>query len=336
MPPEKSVFVPADDPRLAWTGRFAFSEKSVYFDWPGVFVRLAYEGEAPLLDFQDDAQEYNIEIDGVFQEKLVTKKGTGPYRVKNASRGRHEWRIARRIEADHGTSVFRGVFLQQGTKLLKAPRSPNRRLEFIGDSLSAGYGNEGPGVNCDDLKKYQNNDLAFPALVARALKADYHVIAVSGRGIVRNYGDAKPFSRDPLPYYYERTLKKRPDLPWDFSKFIPDAVVIFLGNNDLSTDPKPAKEDFQKAYLMFLKSLREKYPNAFFLCLSRPEYPAFSPWVEEIVREAQEEHGGEIGHLVLDAFRDGDWGCDYHPRAAEHARIAERVRAALARVLHWE
>ena len=71
----------------------------------------------------------------------------------------------------------------QTTPLARQPPEPRqRRLLFIGDSITAGY-----GVLCNDSARpfapeTESALHAYAAVAARALEADAHVIAYSGKG----------------------------------------------------------------------------------------------------------------------------------------------------------
>ena len=57
---------------------------------------------------------------------------------------------------------------------------------------------------------------------------------------------------------------------WDFSKYIPDYVIIAIGQNDSYPDPEAIKRsDYRRMwkdkYIEMLRGLMEKYPNAKFL-----------------------------------------------------------------------
>ena len=66
---------------------------------------------------------------------------------------------------------------------MQPPEPRQRRLLFIGDSITAGY-----GVLCNDsdapfAPETQSALHAYAAVAARALEADAHVIAYSGKGV---------------------------------------------------------------------------------------------------------------------------------------------------------
>lgn len=109
------------------------------------------------------------------------------------------------------------------------------QLEFIGDSITCGdsiYQSvdiNGKTVNVED--GYRN----YAAYCARALNADYNVMAISGNGFICSLFGAELLD---LPDQYEYTcslsLGSDEEDKWDFSKYQPDVVVVNLGTNDIS------------------------------------------------------------------------------------------------------
>ena len=82
---------------------------------------------------------------------------------------------------------FWGFVLDEGKKLVDAPAFSDRKIEFIGNSITCGYGNEG-------LKKEEHFDYAtenhyysYASITARNLDAQHWVVARSGIGAYRNY-----------------------------------------------------------------------------------------------------------------------------------------------------
>jgi hypothetical protein len=65
-PPVNSQFIPADDPRISYIGRFDFSQPTApTFDWPGVALEAAFSGYSLTVLLEDGSNWYNIYVDGV-------------------------------------------------------------------------------------------------------------------------------------------------------------------------------------------------------------------------------------------------------------------------------
>jgi len=98
---------------------------------------------------------FEVTLNGATQ---TLKAGTGTFVLGTGlGVGPHSLRIARRNEALFGVSVLNGLSISEQDYL---PASlPARRLEIIGDSISAGYGNEG----CP-FKNKENSELTYGAI----------------------------------------------------------------------------------------------------------------------------------------------------------------------------
>lgn len=101
------------------------------------------------------------------------------------------------------------------------PMDYNRKMLFIGDSITVGYGVEGEDP-CPYSPSTENVLHAYGALTASNFSSLYHAIAWSGRGVVRNYGENENTSKSlTIPELYNRTLATSNDssLYWDPSNY---------------------------------------------------------------------------------------------------------------------
>jgi hypothetical protein len=93
------------------------------------------------------------------------------------------------------------------------------------------------------------------------------VNAISGRGIVRNYGGG---AGDPLPEAYPFVLLDH-SARYEDAAWRPQIIVIALGTNDFSTPLNPGEKwrsrdelhaDFEATYVRFLEALRSRDAQA--------------------------------------------------------------------------
>jgi hypothetical protein len=163
-------------------------------------------------------------------------------------------------------------------------------------------------------------------------------VAWSGKGVACNYGDDASSCTDPLPTYYERILPDQATPAWDFSKFVPDAVVVNLGTNDLSTSTDPTQAEFEGAYRALLETIRSKYPDAHILCTNGPmlngtELTTVRGYLTNVVTALAD---AKISTFTIDAQDGSDgYGCDWHPSLARHEKVAAVVTAAIKAKLGW-
>jgi len=298
-------------------------------------VTASFTGKSCALILRDGANDYNLTVDGKPRKVLVTQKSLERYGIGGLSKGRHVLTLSKRTEGNYGAAVFGGLVLEEGERILPPPSSPSRRLEFIGDSISCGYGVEGPGVKCASLRPYENVDQAYERVVARRLKAECHVTAYSGKGVVRNYGDKRSASTNPMPALWERALVGEPYSKWDFNRYQPDLLVILLGSNDFSTDPHPEHGAFVEGYLNLLKSARSHYPRSAILCLVRPNIPQLAAWEREAVQKFSMAGGSKIHVSEMMTAVTEDLGCDWHPNVKAHKRLADKLEPVIRKIMRW-
>ena len=307
------------------------------FAWSGSGVAARFRGTSLAVSLSG-GQEYSVVIDGVLRpNKLTILNGVTPV-ASDLSDSVHEVALYRRTEANQGVSQFRGFSFSAGGALLAAPSAPSRRLELIGDSISVGYGNEGPDQNCKFTPQTENHYQSYGAMAARTLDAELHTIAWSGRGVVCNYGDDAQSCSDPFPNVYDRTLPTVSDSRWDFSRYQPQAIVINLGTNDYSTEQDPSEAQFTSAYRAFLEHLRSKYSDALILCTCGPllygaELDLVRGYIANAVAATADK---KIKTFDIPSQSESDGlGCDYHPSIKTHQKMADLLVSVLERELGW-
>lgn len=336
--PTADALIPPSDPRLLSLGRVDKSDPAAWrFDWAAVSVCFRFEGSDFQVLLDDGGADFNVLVDGSLRTIWRTRKGDPAYEVNGLDPGGHRVQVQRRNEPSYGLTVFRGLRLPRGGRLLEPGPGwhKTRRLEFAGASWTCGYGNEGAGLQCADLRAVQDAGAAFPAFTAQALDAEYMAVAYSGRGLVRNYGDPLKASAEPFGAFYGRTVYADPTSSWDFGSWIPDAVVVNLGGNDYSTEPHPDTEAFIDAQARLLKRMREAYPKALLACFVSGGWPHYKGYVDQAVERRRRDGDRNVDVLVYEDFRQEELGCDWHPKVWGHRRLAGQLAPWLKERLGW-
>ncbi|MDF2692712.1 MAG: Acetylxylan esterase [Labilithrix sp.] len=280
---------PGGDAAPKFVGRFTYPEElagGARFDWSGNYITLRVQGTSkvtvklriPVLPPAQD-QMFTFVVDDLppaTRQITVKKDASGNptdepeenYDIVGLDPSRaHEITIYKNTEAQKGSVDFKGFELNGGTILPPTRRA--RRIEFIGDSIVCGYGNEGKNATCPFEIKIreaknakgesvpvtvpltENQYLSFTALTARALDADAVTVCWSGKGAYLNYKERpeEPDTKSTVPDLWEkRTIGN--DYQgnfWDFKlekpDEVPQVVFISLGTNDFSRDTKPPASD---------------------------------------------------------------------------------------------
>ena len=330
-------FISADNPLIRYSGRFDMRNKSApRFDWPGNIIELRFSGTSCAVKLRGDGGLYNIFInDSQFVAHFDTLETVYPL-VGGLQDSTHSLRITKRFESKPGQiAVIKGFYIDSEKNLHPLDEEPFYKIEFIGGSNLLGFGTEANVTSCDTPSIYSNTYLSFGPVAARELGAQYHIIAMSGKGLLRNWGS--PFLSTPsdrtFRTSYIRTVRSDHKSRWNFKSWVPHVVVISFGNNDFSTKPHTPKELFTAHYRNFINEVKMRNPNAQIVCMTSSREP-FKSYVKEIVEREREEGNSQIHFYSFAPVPRRECGCDWHPGAAAQARIgrelADVIRPLLA------
>lgn len=320
--------------------------------WPGSVVRFRFVGTGASVKFTDTpgrggASEWDVAIDGQWQTpKLVLAPGTASYEVaRGLPNKEHAVELFRRNEGLQGSTQLLGVTIPGGT-LLPAPPARARTFEFLGDSLTNGYGIEGIGPRCSYSAATQNFHRSFASRLAQAFDADTIAVAYQGKGLIKNYerGTAPLF-----PELYGRTLPDDATSLWDPRRVSVDAVFVMLGANDYSQEKAQVYDPpnfvaFRTAYETLLQRVRTNAPTAHVIALVGPTMSDASP----TAYYARTDQVAAVTEAVANRTAAGDTrvhfvsvaqepstelsACDYHPSVAVHERLANALVPEVRRI----
>ena len=353
VPLKGSVISPTDQ-HIRYMGRISFTNpERPAWNYPGVQIIAAFEGTSLRMMAKPRSGYFMAQIDQAEPFK-VAFRGERDSVVTLATAlpdSRHTVRLMYVIEGYEFFPEFWGFVLDEGRQLVEAPALSSRKIEFIGNSITCGYGNEG-------LNKFEHFDYAtenhyysYASITARNLEAQHWVVARSGIGAYRNYDGPKtgnPESCMPVQYEYtgyawKPELRKEPTFlreKWDFSRYQPDVICINLGTNDLSTpnyDLKLLKQSYQK----LLKMVRQHNPKSKIVFLTgtmlyNQELQTAIQMLNEIADEAQKAGDKEVyrfdmPHIDGDVFLGNDW----HPNVYQDEKMAGELTAYLRKLMGW-
>ncbi|MDR3625611.1 MAG: hypothetical protein P4L45_02195, partial [Ignavibacteriaceae bacterium] len=178
---ESTGYINADNPDIQYIGRFDFSNPSkVTYDWAGVFIHANFEGTSCCVRMGGHKNEYAVVVDN-HAPRILTVDSSGVYKIASglADSLPHSVTITKRSESLFGKGEFDGFILDKGKNLLPPEHRPERRIEFIGNSITCGYGVEGENGNCTFSLETENASMSYAGMTARALNADYSLVAYS-------------------------------------------------------------------------------------------------------------------------------------------------------------
>ena len=191
-------------------------------------------------------------------------------------------------------------------------------IEFIGDSITCGFGNMTDDTGRAFHNHEENGWLSYGAVAARLLKLEPSMISFSGIGVVQQDGFGA-YGMEDLYEYTDRVgqdvLAGRilaPAIPgqaasdisepsperWEFQKHPKDYVVLNLGTNDATfiqfNNGAYSEENFMNAYGRLIRKIRElNGPQTKMICaLGSIDYYLF-PEIEQAVARYRHESGDQ-------------------------------------------
>ena len=352
--PVKGTIVRPSDNRIQYTGRISFANpERPAWNFPGIQIAAAFEGTSLKMLAKPRSGYFMAQIDRgePFKVAFTGEKDSLVTLATALPEGRHQVRLMYAIEGYEFYPEFWGFVLDEGRQLCQAPALPSRKIEFVGNSITCGYGNE--GTNKEEHFDYatENHYYSYDAITSRALQAQHWVVARSGIGAYRNYGEAKagsPNSCMQVQYEYtgyapDAKLRQRGGFDserWDFSRCQPDVVCINLGTNDLSTNNYDLKL-LKQGYQHLLQMVRQHNPKAkvVFLCgsmLGGKELETAKRLLNEVTDEARKAGDKEVYRFDFTP-QNGDlgYGNDWHPSVWQHEKMAAELTAYLRSLMNW-
>lgn len=300
---------------------------------------LRFNGTSVTLRMDDPSgQNYVMAwLDGQPGRKFRLDAKDGIYPVADGlTAGPHMVEIVRATECNFGPVVFRGFVLNPGGQQLPWPQGPQRRIEFVGDSITCGYGVEVNDPKLHFTPATENFCLGYTGLTVRALAADYVVVARSGIGMVRNYNGPYEGSDETIPVIYPETFYEQANPVWDFSRFSPDVVCINIGTNDFSTTGVDVKK-FIDRYVAFGTGVLERYGRAQLVVIQGPmnNSKELGAALSEITRQLSVAAAGRVHFFALGAQGSVGFGADSHPNRAQSKISARELTADLRQLMGW-
>ncbi|MBK6461599.1 MAG: hypothetical protein IPF92_11380 [Myxococcales bacterium] len=340
-------FVGRWDTRSAQGPRAAYPASRVMARFEGTEVSVRMNNTT---GFSGGPARYDVLIDGVLEPtQLVTVTGVASYPLASGlAPGVHSVELLKRTEGNLGVTTFMGFTFGAGGTLLSPPPTPDRRIEVIADSTIDGYGVEGMGPSCPTTEQVlasHSPRLGVAGLVGADLGADTIMVAYSGKGLYQNGYLPDTATMGVL---YPRTLPDDATSAWDFTRFVPDVVIVSLGGTDYDAANPPAPlAGFTAKYDELITKVRLHAPDAhIFLTIYaqlKDVYPA-GYFTRRNVRAAINTvvaNRAALGdtkvylHEWPESVPSQETGCQYHGNIALHQSLANHILPVIRAKTGW-
>ena len=337
------TFIKPSNPNITYLGRISFSDpNALRFTYPGVQFHINFEGTSVKMKTKPGSGYFMIELDDFEPYKVHSEDSLDIVDIASGLENKmHRLTVTYANEGLVMKPVFYGFILDENCSLGEKPTLPERKIEFIGNSITCGLGNEWDGVATRFDYSMQNQYYTYAAIAARELNAQCFVVARSGIGIYRNTNGNVNGDRDNFQAVYPFTNFGTSGERWDFSDFTPDVVCINLGTND-TTNPTYKTELLAAAYKKFIGTLRLHYPKAKIVLLTGTMVKGQRlANIQKAQREAIAYHksrGDDEIYRLDFTPADGSLGYGYakHPSKAQHELMASELVPFLRKITGWD
>lgn len=342
-------------PFVKKSGRILSHQDIPYLGFSGSFVSFKFCGTKVAVTIISDCDQRETIYNAWFEVYLNGE--TTPFKrfclhSNKAEYTLYESKIATEVtiqlvrltESQYATSGI--SFFSIDGELLPMPEvSYNGRIEFIGDSITCGFGNEAPNAETEFTTAQENATTAYAVLTAHKLNLEYHLVSHSGIGILSSWTvQDVPSDSILMPQFYPYTDfdtsnslgLSNPPL-WNFEEFQPDIIVVNLGTNDNSYT-KGIKErvtQFGDRYEQFLTMVRSFNPKAQIICsLGIVGDQLFSEINERVehYKEVNQDDRVATFHFPMQRMEDGIGACS-HPSNRTHEKMADLLAKEIEKYL---
>lgn len=347
--PSVATTLVATSPLIQWWGRTrANGDNTVKFNWEGVQFRVSVEGASTVsinLRMYEAKSKLKVIVDGMAVKEFVADGQIAHYVLANDLDPDLSHTISVYNNAEplfyYSAEVPTLVSVSSDGSFTNPPTSPKRRIQFVGDSITAGFG-AGGSAPCNASIITDDHFVTYGAKICEYFSAECsETIARSGRGMIVNCCD----DGQTMPEYFLQSLcVDEGEKDWDFkSAAQPDAVVVNLGTNDFSRIGADITSEwvqkFEDTYVEFVYNVSKVYyssnPVVFLGVGPMIDDKVFLESVGKIVDRATM---GGVRAFYLDMLgpvRPPLDGCQGHPGIAGHEQMFQLAKPVIATAMGW-
>ncbi len=353
----------ADDQHVKVTGRTAyidgkrwltFSAGKIEFEFYGTAVSIDILGDSTSESSSKSAKQAHIgiELDGerVIDTMITSKNNTFEVLTdEGQAPAWHTVSVMKLSEVNQSCCAITGITTKSSGDI-RPTQDKDLYIEFIGDSITCGYGVLGASAQDPFLTETEDASLTYAAVCSRELNADFSCVSCSGYGVYSGSCDGENINLvDLLPPVYDKLAVRafqygsssEETNVYNRTRAF-DVCVINLGTNDGTyTHPwdsdRVAVEDrvngFLDAYKEFLGHVREMNPDAKIVCTLGLMDDALCTTVEKAVEQYKNETGDtEVYYTKLPA--SPTYGSGYHPSKEGHEAGGKQLATFINSILN--
>ena len=347
VPAFAATHIDANDTRFTIMGRTLETDDGVLMAYPAVTLRFRYRGPAPTVHFKASNADssFNLSCNGWAPVTIRLNEGDNAIALPTGSAPEDGWVIefVRRNETWMGTTIFEGITLPEGGRLLAALPLPERKILLLGDSAACGeFIERFPPEDLDSHPRTINAGRSFGMLLGKWLNAQSHIVAYGGRGVVTDWAGRTETNN--APQFFPLANGDDPTALWDHDRYQPDVILIHLGIADFLV-PTVVDEDYIMAWDALLDQVRAAHPDSPILITEsvglseEPGTPRramrdqLKRCLLRVVEKRHEKGDPKVSFTPLGHYPGTP--ADPHPVAFQHEQIALELMPAVKAATGW-
>lgn len=272
----------------------------------------------------EEVHSFFVEVDGKLGYYVVPDGRSTVKMAEDLPAGKHT------IKIHKGTDNKKEVFYIHSvayTGTLEAAAAASRRIEFVGDSITAGTGVFFEDCGYDSTQSW----FVYANMVSDALGADHYSVANGGWRFTSTYAPSASMA----VIYDDVSMHDASLGTYDFA-WEPDVVVINLGTNDAiayrNNKVNYTEESFKENIKIMLDLVREKNPNAEIVWVYGTMLTECKDWIQKGVEDYM-KNDPKVHYLYIRGNTDGRGD---HPDFPGHTKVAKTLTEALSEIMGWE
>lgn len=357
---------------LKWYGRYFDNDGIRYFDFSCSGFEFCFTGKKAVCTILSDAEswgETNKGIIGVYISEIkspaeykgssiweylpedLDKRFTLNQKINECVLFESDVektvviKVLKISEAAFGYAGFAGLEIDGKLEKTSSELKKSLKIEYIGDSITCGYGIEGVWEKDTFTTQQERADKSYAFIAAKTLGAEFECCSWSGIGIISNYIDPAvnlPDTHWLMPAmwpYTDKSLSLRLGLEpeiWDETRFTPDVVVIHLGTNDSSyvRDVEERRLAYVSGLRQLMEAVHRRSPKAKIVCCLGVMGNLLCKSVSEAVELFKADFKNVTVKAVEFAVQDEKDGiaADWHPSAKTHQKIGLQLAEEIKKI----
>lgn len=315
--------------KFNFKGRYAFVSGRLCLD----FTACGFELKA---DFNNSNLQIDVEITGEPALIGVILDGdyNGMYEIPIVP-GKQKITVAEKLNSVHTVRVVKLLECRRGLinvesvifdgEIMDKPDENKLKFEFYGDSLTCGYGNLATTRNSPNPFGFlEHGYKTWATMISQKFSAEMSAVSSSGQGVLTDCDGSKEGT---IFKYYDKAVPTY-NIDWDFEKFVPDYIFIYIGVNDInyrSNNPEDRIDwnEFYRKSKELLNGILSHSPKAKIIYLTGHgmDNPFYEDW-RKICQKITDENDNVYFCSGLSCTQSGG---DWHPNLADEVMIFDKL-----------